>query len=82
MVFIISLCYLQYHTVSKYAVALDKRTEMLQQLQQTKNKKTITVSPLPSSGYLYSAEISTDTNYFGNEHYRLGLFLDFKVKKE
>ncbi|HNW99232.1 MAG TPA: hypothetical protein PKK00_12555 [Bacteroidales bacterium] len=82
IVFIIYLCYQQYNTLSKYAAALDKRSELLQQLQQVKNKKTIVVSPLPSNGYLYSAEISNDTNYFSNEHYRLGLFLDFKVKKE
>jgi hypothetical protein len=71
----------QYNIVSKYASALDQRTEYLLDLQQKKNKKTIALKPLPSSGFLYSAEISEDTTYFGNDHYKRGLFLDFKVKK-
>lgn len=79
---IVTICILQFNTLSKYSSSLDKRTEMLQQLQKEKNKRTITVSKLTRSGFLYSAEISTDTNYFGNEHYRLGLFVDYKVKSE
>jgi hypothetical protein len=73
---------LQFNTVSAYATALDKRTAGLLELQYQNNSKAITLKELPPSGFLYSAEISSDTAYFGNEHYRLGLFLDFKVKKE
>jgi hypothetical protein len=79
---IITIGVVQFNTLSKYASALDERSTLLQNLQKKGNKKTITVSKLPSSGYLYSAEISSDTNYFGNEHYRLGLFLDYNVKTE
>jgi len=70
----------QFQITSKYAAALDKRVVYLNELQKTGNKKTITVDSLPPSGYLYSAEISSDTNYFGNDHFQKGLFLDFKVK--
>ena len=70
----------QQKTVSLYAKALDQRTSYLLELQQKKNTKTVIVKVLPPSGFLYSAEISKDTNYFGNEHYKLGLFLDFNVK--
>jgi hypothetical protein len=70
---------LQFQITSQYAAALDKRVEYLNELQETGNKKTISVNPLPPSGYLYSAEISADTNYFGNDHFQKGLFLDFKV---
>jgi len=73
---------MQFRTVSAYAIALDKRTSDLLELKSQNNTKTITLKALPPSGFLYSAEISPDTSYFGNEHYRLGLFLDFKVRQE
>ena len=79
---IIVINILQFRLVSIYANELDKRTTTLLKLQHLNNRKTITIDALPSSGFLYSAEISSDTNYFGNEHYRLGLFLDFKVRKK
>ena len=69
---------MQYYKVSKYAAALDERTNYLLKLQE--NKNTIELKPLPSSGYLYSAEISEDTNYFVNQHYKNGLFLDFNIR--
>ncbi|MFH0865531.1 MAG: hypothetical protein V1904_05025 [Bacteroidota bacterium] len=82
IVLTIAISITQFNIVSKYATALDERSTLLKNLQKNNNKKTIIVSKLPPSGYLYSAEISSDTNYFGNEHYRLGLLLDFKVKME
>ncbi|NTW34175.1 MAG: hypothetical protein HGB12_16415 [Bacteroidetes bacterium] len=79
---LVVISFKQYKIVSEYAIDLDKRTNYLLDLQQKKNKKTITVKKLPQSGFLYSAEISSDTNYFGNDHYNRGLFLEFKVKTE
>lgn len=79
---IISISIIQFNTLSKYAAALDERSTFLNNLQEKGNKKTITISKLPDSGYLYSAEISSDTNYFGNDHFQKGLFLDFRVKTE
>ena len=76
-VFIVGLS--QIPIITSYSKALDERTSMLKKLQRKGNTKTITLEKLPPSGFLYSAEISADTNYFGNEHYKLGLFLDFKV---
>jgi hypothetical protein len=73
---------LQFRAVSNYAAALDKRTENLLELQKNNNKKTINLDELPSSGFLYSAEISSDTSYFGNKHYAQGLFLDFTIRKK
>ena len=77
--FLSTLCIMQFRIDSKYASTVDIRESFLKDIQKNKNKKTITITKLPPSGFLYSAEISADTNYFGNEHYRLGLFLDFKV---
>jgi len=70
----------QYIIVSNYANKLDQRTNYLKKLQKNHSQKTIILEALPPSGFLYSAEISTDTSYFGNEHYRLGHFLDFNIK--
>ena len=74
--------YLQLPVIHTYSKALENRTSMLKELQRKGNTKTITLEKLPPSGYLYSTEVSSDTNYFSNEHYRLGLFLDFKVKSD
>ncbi len=79
---LIVITILQFNTVSAYANTLDKRTAGLLKLQSKRNTNTVTLKALPPSGFLYSAEISPDTSYFGNEHYRLGLLLDFKVKQE
>jgi len=72
----------QQRIVSAYAAAADQRKEYLVGLQQAGNKKVITVKPLPSSGFLYSAEVTEDTLNFRNEHYEDGLGLRFKIKKE
>jgi hypothetical protein len=82
IVFLIVINIMQFQTVSAYATGLDKRTSDLMKLKQQNNSKTIALKALPPSGFLYSAEISPDTSYFSNEHYRLGLFLDFKVRQE
>jgi len=81
LIFVFSILIIkQQEIVSNYAKKLDQRTLFLKKLKKTKNKKTIILEALPSSGFLYSAEISNDTSYFGNEHYRLGLFLEFNIK--
>lgn len=38
-------------------------------------EKVIKVKPLANSGYIYSAEISSDSNYFSNQHLKIGLGL-------
>jgi hypothetical protein len=39
-------------------------------------EEIINVKPLPFSGYIYSAEISTDSSHFSNQHLKSGLGLD------
>ncbi len=77
---ILFVCFLNiYSTISqlkivpKYAAACDKRILYLEQNKE--NAKTIIVEPLPNAGWLYSAEISTDTSYFRNQHLKRGLGL-------
>lgn len=45
------------------------------------NKNTIILHPLPYSGMLYSAELSTDPSFFSNEHYVQGLNITCKVRR-
>jgi hypothetical protein len=69
----------QFITVSEYSKALDKRIVYLQNIQNKDPHHVEYVKALPSSGFLYSAEISNDTAYFSNEQFRLGIFVDFKI---
>ncbi|MDG1476241.1 MAG: DUF6056 family protein [Vicingaceae bacterium] len=58
-----------YKVHSNYANAIDKRLENIEK----SNHKPIKVIPLPYSGYIYSAEITSDTNNFKNQHLKSGL---------
>ncbi len=64
---------------SSYARALDKRVSYLQGLKEKGNKAWVKLEPLPASGYLYSAEISTDTSHFSNVQFQKSLSLNFKI---
>jgi hypothetical protein len=72
--------FVQIPVMASYTKALDKRISLLKELQKRGNTKTITLSKLPPSGFLYSAEISKDSSYFVNVHLQKGLLLDFNVK--
>ena len=69
----------QLKVLPAYASAYDERMEMLEGMTETTG--TIIVDPLPPSGLLLSAEISTDPSYFANQHLRLGLGLKAQVIK-
>ncbi len=68
--------------LEKYTYCYDKRIEYLE--ANKNNTKTIILKPLPYSGYLYSAEISTDSTYFSNQHLKKALRLkgDIVLEKE
>jgi len=68
----------QYQTLPKYAKAYDERITYL--LKTKMNPATIKLNPLPNSGLLMSAEISTDSLYFSNLHLQMGLNLKGLVK--
>lgn len=72
----------QQRAVSAYAHALDERTSHLLDLKKQGNRAWVKVEPLPASGFLYSAEITTDTADFSNVQYQKGLFLNFKVSRK
>ncbi len=78
-IFSILLIY-QYRTVSNYSRALDNRIKNLKTLNLKAETKVVELEPLSSSGFLHSAEISTDTAYEQNIHLQNGLFLKFPVR--
>jgi hypothetical protein len=69
----------QYNSVSVYGLAVDKRMEFLRN-NPAKDKNHIEyLGPLPSSGFLYSAEISEDTANYKNVQLRMGAFINYAV---
>ena len=69
-------CFQQIDIVLKYSDAYDQRIEYLK-LNRNKNKLLI-LDPLPSSGMIFSAEISKDP--LANMHFKKGLNLKGNVK--
>ncbi len=65
--------YSQSKIVPNYAKAYDVRIAYL--LKQKDNFQSTRVKPLPSSGLLFSAEISSDSAHFSNLHLQSGLHL-------
>jgi hypothetical protein len=64
---------------SNYSRALDQRIKHLKELNAKDNTAWVKLDPLPSSGFLYSAEISRDTAYFSNVQFQKSLSLNFKI---
>lgn len=65
--------YTQILVVPNYAEAYDKRITVLNKMRET--SKSIILEPLPSSGLLFSAEISTDSTHYNNQHLQQALGL-------
>lgn len=56
-------------THSNYTKALNERFDFI----STNEQKTIEVQKLPNAGFIYSAETTTDTNHYLNQHLMYGL---------
>jgi len=67
----------QQSIVSKYAKAYDERIQLVK--AQDSTLQLLELKPLPNSGLLYSAELSADTTYFTNQHFKAGLNVKFNV---
>ncbi|HXB38896.1 MAG TPA: DUF6056 family protein [Bacteroidia bacterium] len=80
--FIGKTVYQQFNIASKYSAAIDKRIELLNNLNCNGNKKLVVLEKLPPSGMLYSAEISTDSLHYNNVNLKKGLKLIFNVRLE
>ena len=81
IIFMIYELIYQYHVTTIYADAYDDRVEHLNHLKRDSTLSSIKVAPLPECGMLYNAEYSTDTAYFVNQHWKMGLALNFNVEK-
>lgn len=66
----IGVGFYQVKTTSIYAEAVDKRMEFI--TSSSLVNSVIELEPLPDSGWLFSAEITSDTSHFTNKH--LGLY--------
>lgn len=60
----------QYKVTNNYASKYDERIETIKKLS---HMDTIALKPLPSSGFLYSSEITFDANHFSNKQMKVGL---------
>jgi hypothetical protein len=72
----------QFSISKRYAAAYDQRMHFLTDLNKSGQKNVIELNALPSSGMIYSAEISTDTSYFTNNFLEYALHLQFDVKRK
>lgn len=66
-----------------YAKAYDKRMELLNNMKMHSSGAIIVeVEPLPSSGWLHSAEISENPEHFSNRHLQNYLEVPFQIKRK
>jgi hypothetical protein len=70
----------QYRTVKKYDEAFENRMKKLDELKKGGNTSLVELDPLPSSGMLYSAEISEDKDDFRNRFLKEALDLNFEIR--
>lgn len=56
----------QVKTTSAYAKAVDQRMDLISSISTS--NEIIELEPLPDSGWLFSAEITSDTSHFTNKH--------------
>ena len=79
----VGMGYYQITTTTTYANAVDNRMKEIP-LSMKRFNDIVSLNPLPDSGWLFSAEITTDTAHFTNKH--LSLFFggshDFVLKEE
>ncbi len=69
----------QYPIIRNFTKAYNERMKDLDKAKTEKYNGVLELNKLPSSGYLYWAELSQDTSYFVNKHLKEGLELPFSV---
>ena len=79
------LSFVLFHAISQYKISrefstqYDNRINYLDQIQSQGFKGEAKVPSLPDQGFLYNAELRSDTSYFVNQHWKKGLFLDYTM---
>lgn len=69
----------QFKTVKNYSEAYDARMNLINNVRDTITS-TLIVGPLPSSGMLYSAEVSPDSAHYESYHVQYGTGLKVPIK--
>jgi hypothetical protein len=83
--FFFSIIYLFYQNIYQYRVTkvfsetYDERIRRIDELKKMNFTGIAELSPLPASGMNYHAELSTDTSFFVNQHWKKGLQLKYNV---
>jgi hypothetical protein len=70
---------IQYPIAKAYANAYDQRILSLKILESNHNTDAQSINPLPPSGMLFSADISSDTSNIQNKYFKNALSLHFNV---
>ena len=79
------LSFVLFHAISQYKISrefstqYDNRINYLDHIQSQGFKGEAKVPSLPDQGFLYNAELRSDTSYFVNQHWKKGLFLDYTM---
>ncbi len=68
----------QYHILPSYSKALDERIQIIENIECKSN--IIKVPPLPSSGWIKSAELSSNPKNNINKHFMNGLGINCEIK--
>jgi hypothetical protein len=77
--FLIFTIFNQYPVIRNFNKAYNERMKNLDKAKNEKYNGVLKLNKLPSSGFLYWAELSRDTSYFVNKHLKEGLDLPFSV---
>ncbi len=67
---------------ARYARAVDDRLKYLHELKIAGNTGLVNLPALPSPGWLYTAEISSDTSHFTNQWIKKYLNLEFPIARQ
>lgn len=65
-----------------YAKTLKSREKLLNMYKEEDREKVLYLAPLPDPGFLYSAEITPDTNRAVNQQLKSGLGLGYNIARE
>ena len=69
----------QYFTAGAYAKAYDERVALIK--NHRKVNAPLFLKPLPSSGLLYSAEISVDSSFYSNRHLQKAFGIRYGISR-
>jgi hypothetical protein len=70
----------EFSIAKRYHVAFSSRIKNLKNLNSLETSKVVNLEPLPESGWIHSAELSSDYNYDQNYFFKNALNLKFEIQ--